>query len=120
MPTPGVTRSRRHAGVDTTRGKWFAVCLTFRAVAITAVAIERAPDDKHDHALDALRYLIARLDQGRLAKSRPTIPDPNDSKPAHESVGVRDAPEPSPTQREQRARLQRNIWNDVDAWRSFS
>ncbi len=55
-----------------------------------------APVKDHDHALDALRYLVSRLDARRLARlrRRPADPDPDPATPAAPSPA--DAPKRRP------------------------
>ena len=71
------------------------------------------PIDEHNHALAALRYLVCRLDQRRMARGRPV--------PLTENEGEGQQAE-AQKQAEDRLRRQqrRYLWGDPACWTSWS
>ena len=67
------------------------------------------PVSEHNHALDALRYLVSRLDQCRPA-------DPNREAPPSDSDNM---PPPAPPPKSV-FRSERDLRNDPDVWTSLS
>ncbi len=74
---------------------------------------DESPLDEHNHALAALRYLISRLDERRMARRKPSLPPA----PGQQAVDAEAAKREE--MRKEQERQRKHLWTNPDCWTTW-